>query len=239
MKKIFILFLFASFVLFARAQKTFNAENAEKRNVTAFHGIEVSTGIHLVLTESSNEEVAVSASTPEFRNKIITKVENGILKIYYENKNHITISEKKQRKELKAWVSYKMLDQLYANTGAEVEIEGILKSALVKMKVNTGATVKGKVNIDDLQVDQNTGSIITFTGNAGKLDADGDTGSMFKGSDLTTNNCTVTTSTGAGVYITVQKQLSVKANTGGFVKYKGDASINEIKTHTGGSVTKI
>jgi hypothetical protein len=220
------------------AQKTITDANAEKRNVSGFHGINVGTGIKLMLTEGNTEEVAVSAATPEYRDKIITKVENGILKIWYENKIG-AINTRKEKKELKAYVSYKTLDQLSATTGAEVQVEGTLKSASVKMNVNTGATVKGVVNIDDLDVDQNTGSEVTLTGDAGKLNVDGDTGSMFKGIDLKTNNCSVTASTGAGVYITVQKELNVKANTGGFVKYKGDAGIREIKTNTGGSVSKI
>jgi hypothetical protein len=41
------------------------------------------------------------------------------------------------------------------------------------------------------------------------------------------------------VYITVQKELTVKANTGGYVKYKGDVAVKEIKANTGGSVSKI
>ncbi len=239
MKKIFSLLLLIAFAAAATAQKVVNAENAEKRSVGGFHGIQVSTGIKLVLTEGTAEDVAVSAATTEFRDKIVTKVENGILKIYYENKSQNLTSQKKEKRELKAWVSYKALDQLNANTGAEVEIEGILKATSLKMNVNTGATINGAVNISDLEVDQNTGSVVKLTGEVSTLDVDGDTGSMFKSTDLTTNNCSVTASTGAGVYITVQKELNAKANTGGYVKYKGDAGIREIRTNTGGSVSKI
>jgi Putative auto-transporter adhesin, head GIN domain len=239
MKKLFLSFLVAAITTGAVfAQKNINDPNAEKRTVSGFHGIEVSTGIELTITEGNTEEVAVSAATTEWSDKIVTKVENGILKIYYENKLN-AINSKKEKKELKAWVSYKSLDRLDANTGAQVEIEGTLKAASMKMNVNTGATVKGLVNIDDLNVDQNTGSVVTLSGNAGKLDVNGDTGSMFKGIDLETSNCNAKVSTGAGIYITVQKELYIKANTGGYVKYKGDAGIREIKTNTGGSVSKI
>ena len=219
------------------AQKTVNDPNTEKRNITGFHAVDVSTGIKLVLTEGVVEEVAVSAATVEFRDNIITKVENGVLRIYY--KNEFMKNFKREKRELKAYVSYKSLDQLDAYTGAEVEIDGILKSASLKMKANTGGVIKGAINIDVLEVDQDTGSIITLTGEADKLDVEGDTGSMFKGIDLNTRNCSATASTGAGVYITVQKELNVKANTGGYIKYRGDAGIREVKTNTGGSVTKI
>ena len=239
MKKLF-LFLLATVAAFnlLLAQKTINDPNAEKRNVNGFHGVHVSTGIKLILTEGSTEDVAVSASKTEFRDKIITKVENGVLKIYYENKFE-AIDRKKERKDLKAYVSYKSLDNLNANTGAQVQIEGTLKSSSLKMIANTGAIINGAINIDDFKVDQNTGSIVTLTGQAGKIDVDGDTGSMFKGIDLKTDNCSAKVNTGAGIYITVNKELNAKANTGGYVKYKGDASIRELKTHTGGSISKI
>jgi Putative auto-transporter adhesin, head GIN domain len=239
MKKLFLSFLVVAIsAATAFAQKNITDPNAEKRTVSSFHGIDVATGVELVLTEGTTEEVAVSAATSEYRDKIVTKVENGILKIYYENKLQ-SINTKKEKKQLKAWVSYKSLDRLNANTGAQVEIEGTLKASSMKMNVNTGATVKGQINIDDLGVDQNTGAIVTLSGKAGKLDVTGDTGSMFEGIDLETNNCNAKVSTGAGVYITVQKELYIKANTGGYVKYKGDAGIREIKTNTGGSVSKI
>ena len=35
------------------------------------------TGIKLMLSEGNTEEVAVSADKPEYRDKIVTKVENG------------------------------------------------------------------------------------------------------------------------------------------------------------------
>lgn len=239
MKKLLLSFLLiagaGSLVL---AQKTINDPHAEKRNVSGFHGIHVGTGIELILTEGSAEDVAVSAATTEFRDRIETKVENGILKIYYENKIS-SINTKKERKDLKAYVSYKRLDELDANTGADVEIDGTLKSTSLKIRANTGAAIKGRVSVGDLKVDQNTGSIITLSGDADKLEIEGDTGSMFKGVELTTNICNAKVSTGADISVTAQKELNAKASTGGSVRYKGDAPVKEVKKSTGGSVTKI
>lgn len=238
MKNFFLSILLVTASLIGVAQKTFNDPNAEVRTVSGFHGIEVSTGIELTLTEGSSEAVAVSAANVEFRDKIITRVENGILKIYYETKMG-AINKKKESKNLKAYVSYKNLDQLNVNTGAEVEIVGVLTSSSLKLKANTGGVVKGKVDITNFTVDQNTGSKITLSGKAEKIEVTGDTGSKFFGEDLETINCIVRVSTGAGIFITVQKELNVKANTGGYVRYKGAAGIREIKTNTGGQVSKI
>ncbi len=239
MKNIFLSLLFlAGLVTTSFAQKTINDANAEKRTVGSFHGIEVATGIELTLTKGTTEEVAVSASEKEFRDKIITEVVNGILKIHYETKTG-AINRRNENKNLKAYVSYKSLDLLYVTTGAEVNIEGTLEAQKLDLKANTGGLVKGEINIGSLKVDQNTGSKITLSGKADNLEAEGDTGSKFMGENLSTNTCSVEMSTGAGIYISVEKELNVKANTGGYIKYKGNAGVREVKTNTGGSVSKI
>jgi hypothetical protein len=220
------------------AQKTVNDPHAEKRTVGNFHGIEVGTGIELTLSQGNSEEVAVSASKPEYRERIVTKIENGILKIQYDSKIG-SINKKKESKNLKAYVSFKSLDILHANTGAEVKTAGSIKSNNLEIKTNTGALIDGRVEVITLKVNLNTGSKINLYGVADNLTVDGDTGSKFKGEDLNTKNCNVTVSTGASIIVKAENELQVKANTGGVVRYKGNASIKEIKTNTGGSVTKI
>ncbi len=90
-----------------------------------------------------------------------------------------------------------------------------------------------------MKVKQNTGSRITLSGKADNLEVDGDTGSKFLGEGLTSANCTASAGTGAQVYITVEKELNARANTGGYIKYKGQAGVRNVKANTGGSVSKI
>lgn len=238
MQKLFLSFLVMVFSVAVMAQKTINDPNAEKRTVSSFHGIEVGTGIELSLTQSNTEDVAVSAAKTEHRDRIITKVENGILKIHYDSKMG-SVNKIKESKNLKAYVSFKTLDVLNANTGADIDIVGSIKSPTLDIKANTGALIDGEVDVTTLKVSQNTGSKINLSGRADKLTVDGDTGSKFKGEEMATSNCNVTVSTGAIVSVKAEKELQVKANTGGVVRYKGNASIKEIKTNTGGTVSKI
>ena len=239
MKKTLLSFLLlAGLVISSVAQKTINDANAEKRTVPSFHGIDVATGIELTLTKGTTEEVAVSASEVEFRDKIVTEVVDGILKIHYETKTG-AINRRNENKKLKAYVSYKSLDELIVTTGAEVNIDGVLEATTLELKANTGGLVEGEVNIGTLNVNQDTGSKITLSGKADKLEAEGSTGSKFMGENLHTNTCSAEMGTGAGIYISVDKELNVKANTGGYVKYKGNGGIRDLKTNTGGSVSKI
>lgn len=236
-----IMYFFITGILFCstiNSQKTFTDPNAEIRPVGSFHGIDVSTGIELNLTAGNTEEVAVSASSTEFRDKIVTKIENGILKIYYESKVG-AVNTKKQSKNLKAYVSYKMLDLLNASSGASLKINGIMQLTSLEVQANTGSMIEGEIYIKKLKINQNTGSKITFSGKADKLELEGNTGSKFIGEELNTVICDTKVSTGAQVNINVNNELKAKANTGGMVKYKGDAPVREIKTNTGGTVKRI
>ncbi len=239
MKKLLFAFLLCFVTgVSVKAQTVINDLNVEKRTISGFHGIEVGTGIRLTLTGGNAEEVAVSAATAEFRDRIITKVENGILKIYYESKTD-AINKRKETKDLKAYVSYKTLDQLDVTTGAEVQIDGTLTSASLKIKASTGGKMNGKISSNELKVDQNTGSLIILSGQVEKLEVEGSTGSKFEGEELVTSNCNAKVSTGARIWVTANNELSAKASTGGNVKYKGQPSVKDIRRSTGGSVSKI
>lgn len=168
MKKIFLSLILVTAFYNLLAQKTISDLNAEKRTIGSFHGINVATGIKLIITEGSTEEVAVSASKPEYREKIVTEVVNGTLKIYYDKKLG-AINKKDESKNLKAYVSYKTLSQLDVTTGAEVEINGILTSSSLDLTANTGGLVKGEINVTTFKVSQNTGSKITLSGKAESL----------------------------------------------------------------------
>lgn len=71
-------------VLFAQ-NTIVNDANAQVRTVSSFHAIQVSTGINLILKQGNSDAVAVSGSSAEITSRIKTIVENGKLKIYFDN----------------------------------------------------------------------------------------------------------------------------------------------------------
>ena len=126
--------------------------NAQVRSVEDFHALKVATGIHLYLTQGNEKVVVVSAADPVYRNRIHTEVRNGVLNIYYENE--LGNWSDKNHKELKVYVSCIHLDGLHASSGAQVEVDGTLKSANLAMDFSSGSSFTGKVEAEDLQVEQ-------------------------------------------------------------------------------------
>jgi len=215
--------------------KVINDPDAQKRNVGTFHAIKVSTGIVLMLTQGNEEAVAVSAPKTEDRDRIRTTVEDGVLKIYYENNGfNFTTSNKR----LKAYVSCKMLDGLQVSSGARVEVDGTLKSADLSMDFSSGSDFRGAVAVSSLKIDQGSGSSATISGTAGNLFAEASSGSSLHAFDLQTGQCDVKVSSGAGLDIWVVRELKASAHSGGRIYYKGTGLISSINTGSGGSVSK-
>jgi hypothetical protein len=237
MKKCIFTIIALTYLVTAMTQsRVVNDKNAQVRNVKGFHAIRVSSGIHLFLTQGTEEAVAVSASEEKYRDHIATVVENGVLKIYFDDNSwHFWDDD---RKKLKAYVSCKMLDALSASSGSQVEVDGSLKSGELTMHFSSGANFSGSVAVSSLKVDQGSGAEANISGTASQLHVEASSGSSFKGYDLQTDLCDASSSSGASLHITVNKELSASAHSGGQIYYKGTGLIREISTGSGGEISR-
>lgn len=238
MKQIFIsLISLMSLSTFAQDKTIVNDANAEKRTLSSsFSAITISDGVDLYLTQGNEESIAVSASEQKYMDRFKTVVEDGNLKIYFENKGLNWVGSEKRK--LKAYVSFKSLENLHASSGASVN----MKSALTVNKLNcsftSGSQFTGEVNITQLSVSQNSGSSIEIFGKTGELQVDVSSGAIFKGYELAVDFCEAKATSGGGVRITVNKELNAKANSGGGIRYKGTAVIKDLDVNSGGMVKK-
>ena len=241
MKQVKFLFILLSAVfstaLFAQDNAVINDANAKPRTLNAsFSGISVSDGIEVYLTQGSEESLAVSYSDEKYAERFKTTVENNVLKIWYDNKG-VNWSDNNRRK-LKAYVSFKTLEKLTATGGADVKLQSAINVNNLDMKFTSGAYFKGSIKAKEITVDQNSGSDLNISGSADKITIDVSSGASFKGYDLAVDFCEAKASSGAGVRISVQKELSAKAHSGGGIHYKGSALIRDIDISSGGIVKK-
>lgn len=238
MKKLFLSFItFLSLVAFAQDNKVITDANATVRTLNGpFTAISVSSGIDLYLTQGNEESLAISASEEKYMTRFKTEVVNGTLKIYYDN-NGVTWTSHENRK-LKAYVSFKTLEKLHGSAGSEVTVKGSITAGNLEMKFSSGSAFNGQVTAKELTVEQNSGSGMHISGKAEKMTIDVSSGADFKGYDLTVDYCDAKASSGGAVHITINKELSAKANSGGGIRYKGTALIRDININSGGLVKK-
>jgi hypothetical protein len=216
--------------------KIIQDQNAEKRSVSGFHTIRVEDGIDLYLTQDGSEAVAVSASKPEYRDKIKTTVENGILRIYFDQENHINIMWR--NRQLRAYVSVKTLKALRASGGSDVFIQSGLKAEEFSMSISGGSDFSGSITCSNLEVNASGGSDAKMSGQVVNLKISASGGSDFHGYDLVAENVYVSASGGSDAKITVTKELGVEASGGSDVDYRGNAVIKYKNSSGGSSVSK-
>ena len=235
MKKLLFSLLVTGLITTASVQKTINDPNAEKRNVSGFHAIEVGGGIDLYLSQGE-EAVAVSASKNEYRVKIKTEVKNGVLKIWYEWNSNLRFDWSNHK--LKAYVSFKDIDRLEGSGGSDISVDGSIKVAKLAMEVSGGSDFDGKVETGELNIQASGGSDVRISGKTDRLIIDASGGSDFKGYDLASDICNVEASGGSDIQVTVNKELSANASGGSDVYYKGTGLIRDLKT-SGSSIKKV
>lgn len=234
MKKLLVVFMGLLTTAFLYAQKV-NDPNAEVRKVETFHGISVSSAFDVYLSQSTEEAVAVSAKETKYRDNIIVEVKDGILYIKYDNKG---LKWMKGDKDLKAYISFKMIDKLNVSGACDVFITGTLKADVLDINQSGASDMKGTIEAKKLTVDLSGASDLKITGKASEVDIEASGASSFVGFDLVTDNCNARASGASDIRVTVNKELSAHASGASDVRYKGDGVIKDIKTSGSSSVSR-
>ena len=208
------------------AQKIINDPNVVVRPVESFHSIEVSGGIDLYLSKG-DPVVAVSAKDKANRDRIVTEVENGVLKIYYDWKDGVRFGF--SDKDLKAYVSYETILSLFISFGSNIRVDGTLKASVLQLQVKGGSEFKGRVETEELNIEVSAGSDIGISGKTTRLNIEASAGSDVNGYDLESAICNVSASGGSDINLTVNKELSAEASGASDVNWKGSATVKKSK----------
>lgn len=208
--------------------------NRQTRQISGFHGVSVSSGIDLYLSQKNTEEVVVEANSDDL-DKIITKVEAGILKIYVKEKSWLNMNWDKNPR--KVYVSFKVLDKLDASAGSDVNAEGVLKLDKLDLDASSGSDVRLELEANELSAESSSGSDITLKGKANVMQTSASSGSDIDASELQTKKCNASVSSGADIRVYVTDELDANASSGGDITYYGNPKTKDINESSGGDVS--
>ncbi len=220
------------------AQKTINDPNAEPRNLSGYHAIRISNAFDVYISQSNEEAVAISASKPEYRERIITKVENGVLIIRFDDDKKFWKGLSGDKTKLKAYISVKKLDRLDVSGACDIYFEDGISSEELHVELSGASDLKGKIDAKKLTFEISGASDATVSGNSAELKIEANGASDFKGFDLVSNYCDARASGASSINITVNKELSANASGASSVRFKGEGLIRDIKTSGSSNVTR-
>jgi hypothetical protein len=238
MKKISVLSMAIMLSAVLLAQKTINDPNAEPRNLSGFHAIKVSNAFEVYISQGNVDAVAISASKPEYKEKIITEVRGGVLIIRFDDDKKFWKGWNNSRQKLKAYISIKKIDKLDINGACSVFFEEGLSADELAFSLSGASDVKGKLEVKKLTMDISGASNATISGTAANIVVEASGASDFRGFDLVTNYCDAKASGASSVNITVNKELNANASGASSVRFRGEGLIRDIKTSGASNVTR-
>ena len=235
-------------------KKTTSITN-ENRNVGQFSGVNVATGVVLNFKQESPVSVNVVADADKLQ-YIVTRVENGILNVYIDDK----VQKNLKFKNISVNVSAPNLEQIKTTSGAVFNSINAINETKMNVEVSSGAVVNADLNIkeqgsitvtsgavinsrlkaNELIMKLTSGSTANLNGNVGFGKLEVSSGATGNTGNLSFKKVEIHATSGASVSCDVEEELAAKASSGGSIKYKGNPKINsDISKISGGSLKSI
>jgi hypothetical protein len=248
--------LFIAFI--AQAQTKMGViydENVQLRKLPNFTSIRVSNAIELFISQSNKTEVAVSATSEEYRNRIVTEVVGGTLIIRMADNNSRWWKWGNENYRIKAYVS---VNELYAITGSGAtnikiingvsseklkinlsgasDFKGDIKAGTLLTELSGASNFKASVQANALSVKGSGACDIEVAGSGDDLILDVSGASSVKMYDYLVKGASVDASGASSVKVNVSGILKVHATGASSIDYKGTATIKEMQSSGASSV---
>jgi hypothetical protein len=228
-------------------------ENVQVRKLPSFTSIRVSSAIELFISQSDKTEVAVSASSDEYRNRIITEVDGGTLIIRMADNKWWKWGNENYR--IKAYVSVKDLYALTGSGATNIKIVNGLSAEKLKINLSGASDLRGDIKAGTLMTELSGASNFKATVQAGALSVKGSGAcdievsgsgddlivdvsgaSSVKMYDYFVKGASVEASGASSIKLNVSDMLKAHATGASSVDYKGAASHKEFKSSGASSV---
>ncbi len=229
--------------------------NGESRNVGEFSGVQVSAGIVVNYKQELNSLVKVIADADKLQ-YIVTKVEDGILKVSIDTKGQRNL----KFKNVNVNVSSPKINEIKTSSGSifnsvnnihENQITVDVSSGSVVnanfniqekafIDISSGAIINSQINTKDIFIKSASGAAANFTGNANSGIIDISSGAVCNAKDMKFNKLKAEVSSGGIITSHVTQELSAKASSGGIIRFKGNPQIHSnISKNSGGMLKQI
>ena len=242
--------LFISSMTFAQVKGSGNVEKDDSRKVGDFTKIHIATGIDGFIKLGDENKVVLEADDNILKH-IKTEVKDGELKVSLDK-------YAKKATKLNAYITVKRIEGLKASSGADLEVDGIIKGDKLMAKVSSGADMTFSAEVDVFEGSASSGADMDITkliakkanlktssgsdieishGEVEDLNATSSSSGDIDAYGLTAQHCNAKVSSGSDINIHVVQSLNANVSSGGEVSYEGDPQV-EKKKSTGGSVSR-
>ena len=195
-----------------------------------FKSIEVSYGIKVIVEQSNNKSITVEADD-NLQKHIITKIENGVLKIESDKNYNSTETPKVN-------VKMPVINGLSSSSGSEITSSKTLISNDINAKSSSGSTININVEADAITLESSSGSNIEVSGKALKAKTSSSSGSTIDAKNLMANEVISQSTSGSSTSVYPIVKLEAEASSGSSIVYHKIPKTISKKETSGGSVNE-
>ncbi len=202
----------------------------EKRNVEAYHELELEGAFDVTLIQGNEESVVIDAPA-DIAGQVLTKVEAGKLKVYTE-KNF------KSSEKVVLTITFKNLKSLDCSGAIVLNGKGAFKFDDFSFDASGACKATLEFTAANLDVDISGAGSASLQGKATKVDLDISGAGKFMAAALVADDYEIDISGTGTAEVHATKNLNVEISGTGKVKYSGDPRITKTISGTG-NVTQL
>ncbi|UOE41633.1 DUF4252 domain-containing protein [Chryseobacterium suipulveris] len=227
--------------------------SSQVRNVDAFSGIEVSSGIKVNFTQDKNQSVVVETD-PGMEQYVSTIVQNGTLKISVKNQGKQNLRFKKLFVNVKAphlksikttsGASLTTLNEINedsfninAESGSNINAE--LNGDKITANVESGGTVKLAIQTKNFTFAGSSGSSSSITGTVDAATFQISSAASCNAQNLVAKNVTANASSAGSLKVHAKQSLNSVTSSSGSVRYNGKPESFNASNSSGGTTKPI
>jgi hypothetical protein len=193
-----------------------------------FKNIDVSNGIKVIVEQADTKFITVEVDD-NLQQHIITKIENGVLKIESDKNYNSTETPK-------VTVKMPVVHELSTSSGSLLISSKLITSDFINAKSSSGSRMNIEVEADAITLESSSGSTIEARGKALKLETSSSSGSSIEAKNLMSNEVISQSSSGSSTSVHPIIKLEAKANSGSSITYHKKPNSISKEENSGGSV---
>ncbi len=230
MTKTFYCFVWAFFFTLACVPEIQSQEKEVRLLSDPFTEISAGSGIDVFLTQGEAAQVVVE-SDKSVLDKIVTRVEGNVLKIYIRNNLRWVRSH-----SLKVYVTMKEVNGLSISGGADLRTTAPLTTAQLTVNCSGGGDAYIAVIANHVELYASGGADIDIKGETQTLKADASGGADIGARELKAQRVVAEASGGADIEVYAGEEIQANATGGGDIHYYGLPGKKTINKSGGGEV---
>jgi len=202
----------------------------EQRDVPAFTGIKVSSGIDVYLTQGDRTEVVVEADQ-NLQEVILTEVTGSVLNVGSDKNIRMAKSKK-------VHVTCPDIQLIEISSAGDLIGETLIRTANLDIDMSSAGDLTLEVEADDITVDISSAGNVYLQGKTGSLNADLSSAGDLDAYDLEAASADVTVSSAGNAKVYVTDEARFRSSSAGDINYKGDPRILEMHSSSAGTINK-